>query len=261
VFLPKPAEISVTVDDDDNLIARATFDNLGVIEKCGLYYAEECLDPTLRDWAVAPLKRTINISNAEFYLNVYEKTNILFVLCYVSYSNGFTVWSKLAVKKISGKFRNGRAKNKVMYSSKYGSDCFSVSDFGRYSAGGIFLLSDDVLPQIVTGAKGLKGIYSVCGLTTFRLNNPQFAPDKDSILKLDVCPDEDMTLEISVVSKVSREKYTAKLNLLGGVWQSEMLKSKFFKNDEGAALPAFTEGLLLNINGNGKYAVNNVIWL
>jgi hypothetical protein len=261
VFIPKPAEITIAVDDQSNLIAKTVFDDQGIALKFGLYMAEDCKASALRDWVDAPYKGKISDNEHEFYLNVYEKTSMIFALCYVTYSNGFTVWSKIAVKKISGKFRNSQPKTNVLYTTQFGDDCFMVSNYDNYTVGGTFLLSNDILPKIVSKDKGLKGIYSVCGLSTYRLNSPKYSPEKDSVLKFDVCPDADMVLYLTMRDLYSGEVYTFNANILGGVWQSVLLESKLFKTASGAALSDFKKGLLFTINGKEPYAVNNLLWL
>ncbi|MDE7084466.1 MAG: hypothetical protein K2O81_04415 [Clostridia bacterium] len=260
VFMPKPVKISVFTDENDNLVARADSDSMGIIEKCGVFFAEDNQDYATRDWTAAPLKNVINASSSEFYLNIYEKTSTLFVLCYAVYSNGFTVWSKLAVKKVSGTFRNSRAKSNIIYTNKFGTECFSLADCSQYDIGGMFLTDDDVLPKIVT-LDGLNGIYSKCGLATNRISSLQYAPDKDSILKLDMCSEEDITLEVSVKNRADGNVYSVKLYVLGGVWQSQTLRAKVFKNQNGVSLNDFTGCEALSVLGSGKFGVNNLIWL
>ncbi|MDE6001710.1 MAG: hypothetical protein K2G96_05285, partial [Clostridia bacterium] len=106
VFIPRPAEVNVTVDDEDNLVAVATFDEQGNVEEAGMFMAEDCIDSSIREWSLCELKRKISASEYEYYLNIYEKSSSVYALCFVKYTNGFTVWSKIAVKKISGAFRN-----------------------------------------------------------------------------------------------------------------------------------------------------------
>jgi hypothetical protein len=261
VFIPNPAEITITVDEDDNLVAKAQFDSNGIVESFGLYMAEDCKNSSIRDWLEAPYKRKISDTEHEFFLNIYEKTSMLFALCYVTYSNGFTVWSKIAVKKISGKFRNSQPKCKVLYSSKYGNDCFTIADIDNYTIGGAFFMNSNLLPKLVVKEKGLKGIYSACGLSTYRLNSVKYEHDKDSILKLDVCPDANCMLELTIVVVESGEKYTAKIYTLGRVWQSVFLENKIFKNGAGAYLTDYSKELILTINCKEPYALNNLMWL
>lgn len=260
VFMPKPVKVEVFVDEDDNLVARAISDKMGIIEKCGVYFAEDTYDYSIRDWNYAPLKRTINAGESEYYLNIYEKTKTVFVLCYAVYSNGFTIWSKMAVKKVNGNFRNGRSKSNIIYTNKFGTECFSLADCSRYAIGKMFLTDDEMLPQIVT-MQGLKGIYSKCGLLTNRISSLQYAPDKDSILKLDVCSEKDITLEVTVLNREDGNVYAVKLYVLGGVWQSQTLRAKVFKNQNGVSLTSFTNCEKLSVLSKGKFAVNNLIWL
>ena len=148
----------------------------------------------------------------------------------------------------------------IIYTSKFGTECFSIADCTDYDVGGILLTDNDVLPRIVT-IEGLMGIYSKCGLMTNRIKSPQYAPDKDSILKLDVCSEEDITLEVSLRNTVDGNFYSVKLYILGGVWQSQALKPKVFKNQNGVSLTSFADCEALSVIGSGKFALNNLIWL
>ena len=96
---------------------------------------------------------------------------------------------------------------------------------------------------------------------TNRINRLQYAPDKDSILKLDVCSTEDITLEVSLRKKEDGNVYAVKLYVLGGVWQSETLRAKVFKNQNGVSLNNFADCQALSIVGSGEFAINNLIWL
>lgn len=260
VFMPKPVQLTVFADGDENLVVKTKCDSQGIVEKCGVYFAEDSFDFATRDWSAATLKRVINPHESEYYLNVYEKTTTVFVLCYAVYSNGFTVWSKLSVKKISGNFRNGSAKSSIVYINKFGTECFSIADCSNCAVGGILLTDDEVLPQIVT-MQGLKGIYSKCGLTTHRIKNAKYCPSKDSILKFDICSDEDISLDVSLVNGSDGYTYSAKMYILGGVWQSGTLKVKVFKNHMGVSLTDFSKCQSLSFVGSGKFALNNLIWL
>lgn len=260
VFMPKPAEINVFADEEGNLVAGISSDSLGIVEKCGVYFAEDCFDFATRAWSAARFKRTLNAHESEYYLDVYEKSRELFVTCFTEYSNGFTVWSKLSVKKISGTFRNSMAKSNIIFTNKFGTECFSIADCSDCSVGGVFMTDNEVLPEIIT-LEGLKGVYSRCGLMTNRINNLQYAPKDDSILNLDVCSEEEMTLEVSLKNKEDGDIYSVKLFILGGVWQSQTLKAKVFKNKNGVSLQSFSKCETLSVIGSGRFALNNLIWL
>ena len=259
VFIPKPVEIGVIVDEEDNLVIRAQCDEQGILEECGVYVAEDCLESPFRSWAKIPFKRNAGENEREFFMNLYEKTKLLFVLGYAVYSNGFTVWSKLAVKKVSGKFRNSRTKSKILYSVR-GSDSFGAADLSLKAIGGMFMTDRDYVPTVIT-ENGLKGIYSPYGLMTTRSYSPQFAPDGDSILRFDICPEENCPCKVVLLSGEKPANYSVSLRLVGGVWQKIVLDSKLFKNADGIALEDFEGCKIITIVCDKRYALNNLIWL
>lgn len=261
VFIPHPSELTVSVDDNDNLIATASFDSQGEVEKFGVFMAEDCIDSSLREWTECEYKRKISDYEHEYFMNIYDRTSTVFAICYAEYKNGFTVWSKLIVKKISGKFRNMQDKCRVIYSNKDRSDGFVTADGNCYAIGGIFFENNEVLPQVVTKAKGIKGLYSVCGLTTYRMNNPRYSPEAGNVLKVDLFCDETAEVEFSIEDVTSNEVYICPVRVLGGVWQTVLLESKFFKTLSGASLPEYSSNLKLNVNCAEQYAINNVMWL
>lgn len=261
VFIPKPAEISVEVDEGSNLVAKAIFDNLGIVDSCGMYIAEDCTDSALRDWTECPHKSKISPKEQTFYLNVYEKTTTIFVLCYVKYTNGFTVWSKILAKKISGKFRNMQAKCHVMYSDREGTDGFAVAEQNRCAVGGMFFINEMVMPVIVETSKSVKGLSSEYGLTTFRMNNPKFAPAAGNMLKLDIISQSTETVVLTLLDANTKEEYKCNIEVVGGVWQSHIVDCKSFKNQNGTSLPAFKTNFKFSITCPVGFAVNNIMWL
>lgn len=261
VFIPKPSEISVEVDGESNLIARVNFDDQGIVEYCGMYIAEDCLDFPLREWMGCPPKTKISPKEQQFYLNVYEKTSTIFVVCYAKYINGFTVWSRIVAKKLSGKFRNMQAKCKVMYSDKDGRGGFSNALPEKFGIGGLFFLDDSAMPRIVEKADGVKGLYAEGGLTTYRMNNPRYTPNGGSILKMDVFCDKDSVLTLSFFDYNTKEEYTDSYKIIGGVWQSIASECGMFKNISGVPLAKFNSNFIFSIKCGSPYAVNNVMWL
>ncbi len=261
VFIPKMSEITVSVDEECNLIATAEFDNQGIVEDYGLFMAEECRDSVVREWTLCNYKRRISNHEHEFYLNIYEETSTVFALCYAQYSNGFTVWSKIAVKKISGLFKNSQSKCRVMYSGKNGIDCFSVAAPGSQAVGGIFFVDGIMIPQLVTKERGINGIYSPGGLTTYRMNNPKYAPEANSILKLDFFCDDKAEVSFTLEDVDNGEVYEYSQKVLGGVWQTIIIESKYFKNIDGEQLSDYIHSLKFCITCEKEYAVNNLMWL
>ncbi|MDE7439173.1 MAG: hypothetical protein K2N23_01505 [Clostridia bacterium] len=261
VFLPQSGDITVSVDEEQNLTATAKFDDSGDIEECGIYMAEDAIDSSIREWILCEDTQKISKSEFKTFLNVYKDTATLFVLAYAKYANGFTVWSKTAVKKLSGRFKNTCDKCNVMFSAKNGTDGFCISDTRSVAVGGIFFTGSVALPQIVTKAKGIDGIYSEHGLTTYRLNSARYAPTRDKVLKIDVFCDKTAEIVFMLEDTVDGETYRYGQSVIGGVWQSLVIKSKLFKNVNGVPLTDYSHNARLCIDCEEKYAINNVMWL
>ncbi len=261
VFMPKPAEITVEADEDWNLIARVMFDNQGVVEECNVYLAEDSIDSALREWLVCPLKEKVSEREQVFYLNAYEKTSTIFVLCHVKYTNGFTVWSKMTVKKLSGTFKNSQSRNKVLYSDMYGTQGFSAANPKSYAVGGMFFPDKDLLPKLVSTSKGVQGICSPCGLASFRMNNPRFAPTSESLLAIDVFCDKTAKVLLTLTDVPNGEDYVCVLDVVGGAWQYFLNASTEFKNSSGVTLSEFTPNLKLTVTSDAQCVVNNLMWL
>ena len=261
VFMPKPATVTVEVDEEDNLVARTVFDNQGVVESCGVYLAEDNVNSVEREWVACPKKREISINSREYYLNIYEKTTVVFVFCYVTYSNGFTVWSKMAVKKLNGKFRNMQSRSHVMYSSENGVDGFAAASPETTATGGIFFADDAKLPRLVKKAKGICGLYAEGGLRTYRMNTPRYSPSAGNILSVDLFCDGDSEVTLTLTDIPTGEEYSAVVSVIGGVWQSFIFENNLFKNAGGVSLPDFTGETVFTVNCPEQFAINNVIWL
>lgn len=261
VFIPKAAVVNVEVDEDSNLVAKVTFDDQGIVESCRAYLAEDVTDSSVREWNECAFKRKVSDLVWEYYLNLYEKTSTVFILCYVKYINGFTVWSKMAVKKISGKFRNAQSRCRVMYNNKDGVNGLFVADPASCAIGGIFLPQSAVKPQLVTKAKGISGAYSPYGLATYRMNNPRYAPARGNTLSIDAFCDRAAELTLTLCDIGTGEEYVCAVGIVGGVWQSVLLESGSFKTADGVSLAEFSGGMKLVIGCPVPYAVNNIMWL
>ena len=68
-------------------------------------------------------------------------------------------------------------------------------------------------------------------------------------------------MEVGLKNKNDGLVYSVKLYILGGVWQSQTLRAKLFKNGNGISLTNFVDCQSLSVKGSGKFALNNLIWL
>lgn len=260
VFIPQPAEITIKVDEEYNLIANACFDEEGEVEEVGLYFAEDVTDCFLRVWTKEKKFTKVSSYEYEFPLNVYERCRLVFAVSYVKYTNGFTAWSKMAIKKIGGTFKNTVSKCKVLYDSKNGNDSFTFAN-KDVALSKIFLMQSDEGMCVVETKKDIKGLYCEGGLLTYRLNDPKYAPEVDSVLKIDVYSFERTYVHFVVFDLEENVEYKYSFYSVDGVWQNVVMESNKFKSANGMTLSTFKKKLLFAIDCDSRYAVNNFMWL
>lgn len=261
VFIPKPPTVEVEMDEESNLIATVIIDDQGEAENCETYLSEDGFDTNFREWLSCPQKESVSEKESKYLLNIYEKTSNIFVVCNVKYSNGFTVWSKMNVKKVGGTFRNVRPKSNVIFSLDTGEDAFSVADPQNYAVGGVFFTDANLKPVFVTKEKEIKGVYAECGLSTLRMTNDGFAPAAGNVLSIDLFCDQTAEFTFTVYDLITKEEFVATQQVLGKVWQRFILDCTAFKDATGAVLSAFSRNMKFTINCTEMYAVNNVMWL
>ena len=148
-----------------------------------------------------------------------------------------------------------------MFSAKNGTDGFCISNIRAVAVGGIFFTGDVALPQIVRKAKGIDGVYSEHGLTTYRLNSLRYSSSRDKVLKIDAYCDNTAEMVFTIEDIDVGETYRYSQPVIGGVWQSLVLKSNYFKNVNGTPLAEYSHNVRLCVECDEKYAINNVMWL
>lgn len=260
VFIPQPAEITIKVDEEYNLIAVTNFDEEGEVEDVGLYLAEDVAECSLRDWTKVEKSNRISSHEFEFMLDVYEQTRLVFAVCYVKYKNGFTAWSKMAIKKIGGTFKNTVSKCRVLYNSKNGVDAFTFATKSK-ALGHAFMIDEDCGVQVIDTQKDIKGLYCDGGLLTFRTNSPKYAPDDDSVIKIDVYTFERAQVTFVIRDMEENLEYRYTYNSVDGVWQNVILESVKFKTKHGKTLSTFNKKMKFAVIATSKFAINNFMWL
>ena len=96
---------------------------------------------------------------------------------------------------------------------------------------------------------------------TCRANSSCYAPEDDSILKLDIFCDNPAEVRFCIQDMTAGVNYYTHSRIAGGIWQSVLLESKDFKNEQGLHLQSFKGKIKFTITCGEQYAVNNVMWL
>ena len=263
VFVPSPAEISVE-EDDGELTARVKFDPNGEMKYCEVFMAEDCIDSSVRDWTRCGLKRSTEEGDQIFYLNAFRQSSRVFVFAKTKYSCGFATSSKIAVKRLEKQYSNMTEKSRILYSSTDKFDSFVLDRFDKNVLADCFLDSGIPPIRMIKGPHGIEGIYSAYGLKLFRIGDPRFRPESNSLLKMDFYSANPniVRLCIGTVKGGVHEKYYCNLRLSGGeYWADRVLAAKDFKTEGNKPLSAFSDAASLSFSSDGEFCINNLLWL
>lgn len=263
VFIPAPVEIGVE-EEDGQLVARIKFDRNGEVKYCDVYMAEDNPDSPTRDWTKCTLLHEDGDDEQVFALNAYEKAARVFVFAKAKYSCGFAVSSKIAVKRLEKSYSNSQKKSRILYSSKNGSDSFTIERFDKNVMADCFL--DNSVPPVrmAEGPFGIKGICSSYGLKIFRVNDARYRPAENALLKFDIYSPQAVLLQIGVdvLQNGNTVRYVCNLRSCGGeCWVDHLLNPKDFKNEINKPLSSFQDARCITFYSQDEFCINNLIWL
>ncbi len=259
IFIPRPPKVNIVVDDGDNLLANIDVDDRGIIKETKVYLSEDNIYSLTREWVECQYKEQYDNFGFSYYLNVFSKSNSVFVLAKTVFLNGFTVWSRISYKKLNGKFRNMQNKNGCIYNTKQGNIAISINTDKFKPTASVFYF-DDQASLYTKLISNVEGVVSNFGFITYNLCHPRFSAEKDSLLKIDFYTYEKQEIRIILTDTVSGEEYVCELLVVDNVWQSLILDCKMFKHGN-TILADFIGKYKLTINCNGTCAINNIMWL
>ena len=263
VFVPSPVNISIE-EDDGELVAKICFDSNGEVEYCEVFMAEDNLDSSTRDWTRCERKRGDGEDTEYFRLNAYKGAKTVFAFAKAKYSCGFAVSSKIAVKRIEKQYANMQPKSRIIYSSKNGTDSFTLDKYDDNVIADCFLDNRVKPVRLVDGPSGIKGVYSSYGLRLYRINDERFRPADNALIKFDLYAQTATVVTVCVytVKDGMRERFSAEIDLAGGEeWTACNLCAKDLKNQVGKSLSQLNEGKYLTFSSKNLFCVNNLLWI
>lgn len=263
VFVPNPIEISID-EEDGELVANIRFDKNGEADYCEVYMAEDCPESWLRDWTRCEPKRTDGDGTAVFYLNAYRGAKTVFAFAKAKYSCGFAVSSKIAVKRIDKQYSNMMKKSRILFSSKNGTDSFTLDKYDNNILADCFLDNSVKPVRLIDGPFGIKGVYSSYGLRLYRLGDEKYRPADNAIIRFDAYAQTAAELKVAVcvVGGGGKEYYSGTVVLSGGEeWTSCSMSAKDFKNEVGKPLLQFNAGKFVTFSSKNLFCINNFLWL
>ena len=123
-------------------------------------------------------------------------------------------------------------------------------------------MGTDQFIQLVKGADDIYGAYSACGLISYRLGEPSCHLDGHSIINMDVFTSEFCVLKLILMKKVStgtEEFYFTTELKANSAWKSLTVGVDSFKTEDGRSVKDYDGIYALRIEGEGKFAVNNIL--
>lgn len=265
VFVPAPVELSIE-EDAGELVAKVLFDKNGEAEYCEVYMAEDTPESCLRDWTRCDRKRADGSEDSAYFrLNAYKGAKTVFAFAKAKYSSGFAVSSKIAVKRIEKPYANMVPAKRILYSSKNGTDSFTLDRYDNNVLADCFL-DNSVRPvRLVDGPSGVKGVYSSYGLRLYRLHDPMYRPQGNAMLKFDAYAQAPAVLDVSVYvvrKDGSRERFSGEVELSGAEeWVPCVLGAKDLKNEEGKPIGSLGDGAYITFRSGNLFCINNLLWI
>ncbi|MBE5742173.1 MAG: hypothetical protein E7360_02495 [Clostridiales bacterium] len=255
VTFPKAPELEVK-QDGTFFDITVKCDGQDKVAECKVYVNEGVEDPSLRNWMPCEQKETDGELNFEYVVS--GNTSKIFAFAVVKYKSGVTVSSRFLYKNIQP---STAKKSGLVYTSRDGLDGITFYDKNATEIKSIFVNRDEFI-KLVKGADGISGAYSHCGLISYRFGEPSWRIDERSILKFDLYTNEFCVLRLIFMQKTASGTqefvYTTEIKA-GSIWQNIVVKIGEFKSAEGMSIRKYDDIYALRIEGDGKYAVNNIL--
>ncbi len=264
VFLSKPISLSVEEDKEGNLVVTGAFDPAGEIQDYGIFYTENVASFTTRDWTrILGRPEDLEGNVGRIPLSLYSGTRKALVYAFVSYSNSFSVTSKILGIDVEKKYKNACPRSRVIYSERDGHNGFSV--FWRRMASLADCFSEGAMSSVrrLPGYGGIKGLAAAPGLISYRVGDPRYKAPEGASFCLDAY--SPVNARLRVVFYCDEEEklgYAAEVNVpAGGTWSGYVFDADDFKTESGAVLSDFSSVVSVVFISEEDVLVNNVLWI
>ena len=228
------------------------------IKQVMVYCAEGTVDPKYRCW----VKLDCEERGGKYYCDYspYHKSKLITLFAKAVYQTGYSVSSSVICKKFSSEQVKEMPKSTVIYSGRRKN---SESVFAGITDK-VFDIDGIGRVIVKNGPMEIEGTRAEKGLITFKVNAEKDKPKDDAILLVDLFVREDTEVSISLIADYFGEKteYSASVKLSGGkVWHNVMLERLRFKSAEGRTLKDYSTINAIVFKSEGKYLINNALWV
>ena len=234
------------------------------LKKVVLYVAEGTGKQSEAAWEKVGEIEADDLCDGQFFFKYspYPQSGACKFFVRAEYENGFTVASNVIYKKFTEKEVGNAYKSNVIYSSR---NEFSESVFAPAYSGGFRSFADPENEIMVRkGPMDVYGIACDCGLITYKINSAKDKPSPDSIFIIDVYAESDATVYVSLIAGEDggKTEYFSTLTCAAlKAWKNFKIPLNKFKSAEGMGLKDYSSVKAIKITGDGKYLINNFLWI
>lgn len=265
VFLTNPISISVDEDGEGNLVVTGHFDPEGEVKDFGIFFTENVAAFKTRDWTrvIGRPEELAEGNVGKIPLRLYKKTSKALVYAFVSYSNDFSVTSKILEVTVTKEYKNACPKTRVIYCETDGKNGFSTFWKRSRAMADCFSYGANSGIRIMPGYGGIKGILANPGVISYRVGEPRYEAPEGASFRFDAYSARRTRLNV-VFYKDEEERFGYSANAEiegGGIWKSVFFEASDFKSDSGESLLDFNDVVSVAFMCDDDVLVNNVLWI
>ncbi|MBQ3219900.1 MAG: hypothetical protein IJB32_04840 [Clostridia bacterium] len=260
-----PQESDIKVDFIDGKMAVTVEPDVDDLKEITLYASEETTAPSERCWIKVSERATKTESGYLFEYHPYHASGLVTFFAKVQYKSGFVVGTNIVTKKFKAEETFAGYKSNILYSSRI-KGCESIFFAENQIIDNPFHLNikEENPIKVMKGPMDIEGVYCKWGLVTFKINAVKDKPKQDAMFMFDVYSENDNEITVKLISDYygAKTEYVAKINVRGGgVWHNVKLEKAKFKTAEGMSLKSYDKVNAVAFNANGKWLVNNALWV
>ena len=257
VFPANPDVICDFLDGEFNIDADADIRGL---KKIVLYVSEGYLPQSVRTWKAVDEIEPDELCDGQFLFKYkYNGGDACFFFVRAKYESGFTVSSDVICKKPDKKEITPQKRSNIIFSGREKlSETVFAPFFGKdYKS---FINADDGI-SLEKGPMGILGLTGKNGLITYKINSAGDKPSTDSVFLMDIYAESDAKVIITLVSK-DKTEYSFSVDIAASkVWRNFKAAVNRFKSGEGKFMKDYSQVNAIKITGEGKYLINNFLWV
>jgi len=262
IFLPSETDISCYTENG-YIYVKVKPDRKG-LAALQLYASEETFNPALRCWNVTAEKVGESKDETLYRYSPYKYSGQVFFFASANYETGFTVCSRIVAKPFAEDEIVNSNKSNIIFSSR--ENKYLMQPYANYANDVVAYMREKPSRNISinSGAFDIEGITCPEGLRSLKINNKKDKPRANSILLVDIYAPEGGTLKVGLTENYETDDtlYFSTAVVSGGeIWHRCSFEVSKFKTVEGMNLKGLDKVNSIVFEFDGKYLLNNVIWV